>query len=603
MIRRPRAGPARRGRPRSRRARAFTAGKLLLLGFVATFWVVMFLDAGVMFDNGQRSLWIHAPTVVAVGEPFVITVEAWDAYERVAGSYTGALSFSLESYAAGSNATLLPVGGILTVASNGSRFNSNFNGAGLVPAHTVPGADNGRKAYAASIGTPGVHYIRATDVDKGETFRSNPVVVVPATPAFDRVFWGDIHFHSALSDGSGTPDQLYTYARDVALVDFAALTDHAEMFPRFGDAALGTSFQDYVDTTNRFNEAGRFATLVALEWTPLLATAREYLCTQHMNFYMSGDSIPYISTFDQPTPYEAYEAVRAATSDPFVAWTHHVTRADYPSDFGFHDASINTMIEIYSCHGSGEFQGALNLYPMVHGIDESHQGYSVNDALRMGRRFGIMASSDSHDGNPGHDLLHTSARTLTQQPYTFSAYRYGVVQPGGLTGVLAANLSRASVFGALQARAALATTWINRPFVNFSINGVRVGRQDSTVPLAAPSTPRFVNVVVAVDGLARSAGTTNKITNVTIFKNSAPWRSIAPGSPMVNWTVVDDAPATGTSYDHCVQKADGLWYVHEHSLSPVDPAVLNTGGADYYYVRATDTLGGAAWMGPIWASP
>ncbi|MEX2754108.1 MAG: DUF3604 domain-containing protein [Candidatus Sigynarchaeota archaeon] len=593
-----------RSRPlRTRKAKAYIAAKLCLLGFVLAFWGAMFLDTGVMFDNKQRTLWVHVPTVVAAGEPFTMTVEAWDAYERVAGSYTGRVTFTLESYVTGSNATLLPGGVVFTVDGNGSRFTSNFNGAGLVPAYTVGGADNGRKAYRSSIDTPGVHYIRATDQDKHETFRSNPVIVVPASSGFDRIFWGDIHFHSALSDGSGTPEQLYTYARDVALVDFVALTDHAEMFPRFGDAALGTAFKNYVETTNRFNEAGRFATLVALEWTPLLAQAREYLCTSHINFYMSGDSIPYISTFDQHTPYEAYQAVRAATSDPFLAWTHHVTREEYPSDFGFYDPSINTMVEIYSCHGSGEFQGSLNLYPMVHGLDKSHRGYSVNDALRMGRRFGIMASSDSHDGNPGHDLLHTSARALTQQPYTFSAYRYGVVQPGGLTGVFATELSRSSVFAALQSRAAMATTWINRPFLNFSINGISVGRQNSTVVLGGPATPRVVNVVLAIDGLARATSVVKTIANVTIFKNSVPWRSIAPGGIMVNWTVVDTEPTTGASYDHCIQKADGLWYVNERSKVPVDPATLNTAGADYYYVRVVDSLGGAAWMGPIWASP
>ncbi len=588
--------------PRTRKSKTFLVAKVCLLGFVVTLWGALFLDAGVMFDNGQRSLWIHVPTVVATGESFTMNVEAWDAYERVAGSYTGTVTFSLESYTTGSNATLLPGGASLTVAKNGSRFTSNFYGAGLVPAYTSAGADNGRKSYMASIDTPGIHYIRATDQDKHETFRSNPVIVMPATSTFDRLFWGDIHSHSAFSDGSGTPDQLYTYARDVALIDFAAITDHAEMFPRFGDTAVGTTFQDYVDTTNRFNEAGRFATIVALEWTPLLATARDYLCTSHVNFYMSGDSVPYISTFDQHTPYEAYEAVRAATNDPFMAWTHHVTRDEYPSDFGFYNETLNTMAEVYSCHGSGEFQDSLNLYPMVHGLDESHHGYSVNDALRMGRRFGIMASSDSHDGNPGHDLLHTSARTLTQQPYTFSAYRYGVVQPGGLTGVLAANLSRASVFEALQSRAAIATTWINRPFVNFSVNGVSVGDQNSTVLLGEPVVPRSVKVLVAIDGLAYTAGTTVTIANITIFKNSEPWRSIAPGGVMVNWTVMDDAPVTGTSYDHCVQKADGLWYVNERSLVPVDPASLNTAGMDYYYVRVTDSLGGAAWMGPIWVS-
>ncbi|NMC07466.1 MAG: hypothetical protein GYA24_19780 [Candidatus Lokiarchaeota archaeon] len=586
---------------RSRRDKVFLAMKLGLLGFITSFWGFTFLDLGVMFDNAQQSLWVHAPTVVVAGEPFNTTVEAWDRYERVAGAYTGKVTFGLESYAAGTNATSLP-GATLTITGNGTRFTSNFNGAGIVPAYTVPGADNGRKTYRASIDTAGIHYIVATDQDARETFRSNPIIVVPVAGTVDRVYWGDLHFHSALSDGAGTEDEVYTYARDVALLDFAALTDHAELFPRFGEADMGDTFKNYLATTNRFNAAGQFATVIALEWTPMLASARDYLCTSHVNLYIEGDRIPYISTFDQHDPDAAYEAIRAATSDRFLAWTHHVTRDEYPSDFGFYNESINTMVEIYSCHGSGEFQDSSNLYPMVHGLDATHHGYSVNDALRMGRKMGLMASTDGHDGHPGHTFLHNDARAINQHPFTLSAYRYGIVQPGGLTGLLAPSLSRGTVFNALTTRAAYGTTWINRHYLNFSINGVRVGTADSTATVATPITPRAVNVVVAVDGVSLHPGRVKTISNLTIFKNSRPWRSIAPGAIMVNWTAVDDAAITGTSYDQCVQKADGKWYVNERSLAPVDPATLNTGGADYYYARVVDSDGGAAWIGPIWVT-
>lgn len=40
------------------------------------------------------------------------------------------------------------------------------------------------------------------------------------------VFFGDLHTHCAASDGEGTPEEAYSYARDVAKVDFLALTDH-----------------------------------------------------------------------------------------------------------------------------------------------------------------------------------------------------------------------------------------------------------------------------------------------------------------------------------------------------------------------------------------
>jgi len=40
------------------------------------------------------------------------------------------------------------------------------------------------------------------------------------------VFFGDLHTHCAASDGKGSPAEAYSYARDVAKVDFLALTDH-----------------------------------------------------------------------------------------------------------------------------------------------------------------------------------------------------------------------------------------------------------------------------------------------------------------------------------------------------------------------------------------
>jgi len=572
--------------------------KLCLLGFVIGYWGCVFINFDVAINNSMASLWIHVPTMVAANEAFNITVEAWDKYERLAGEYRGQVAFTIESY---NTSTLLPLSGTSwTVASNATSFTSNFNGAGVVPAYMVSGADNGRKQFLASIATPGLHYVNCHDMDKHVMFRSNPILVMPASASFNRSYWGDIHFHSGISDGSGTPSELYGYARDVALVDFAALTDHAEMFPRLGGSDLFNTFQSYIETTNSFNQDGKFATLVAMEWTPLLSQARSYMCSEHINVYFRGDIMPFFSTFDETTPDDLFTYLASARAGNFLAWTHHVTRSDYPADWGFYNATINTMAEIYSCHGSGEFQGSDNLYKMVNGIDQDHPGYCINDALRMGRKIGIMASSDCHDGHPGHDLLQTNARVLNQYPYSFSGYRYGVVQPGGLTCIIAANLTRTSVFDALQHRAAYATTWVNRHVMEFRINDVPVGTNDSTVVVPDVTSMRAIDIFLACDGISRDANKVITITNVTIFKNSVPWRSIAPGNVTLRWHATDTAKITGTSYDDCVKKADGHWYVSEHSINPVDPATLNTHGNDYYYVRMTDSNGGAGWIGPIW---
>jgi hypothetical protein len=41
-----------------------------------------------------------------------------------------------------------------------------------------------------------------------------------------KCFYGNLHAHTSYSDGESTPDTAFTYARDVALIDIQALTDH-----------------------------------------------------------------------------------------------------------------------------------------------------------------------------------------------------------------------------------------------------------------------------------------------------------------------------------------------------------------------------------------
>src|SRR5690349_2255667 len=43
---------------------------------------------------------------------------------------------------------------------------------------------------------------------------------LPQIYAAELVFFGNLHSHTSYSDGSGTPDQAYKYARDTAKVDF-----------------------------------------------------------------------------------------------------------------------------------------------------------------------------------------------------------------------------------------------------------------------------------------------------------------------------------------------------------------------------------------------
>jgi len=550
-----------------------------------------------MINNEKVTFWVHGPSIVEENEIFEFNVEAWDKYERLSGGYTGQISFELESY---NISDFSLISSVHTIPSL-ERFTSSFIWRGLFPAYKFGGADNGKKSFQMNISTLGIHYLVVKEAN-GDKYRSNPIIVQPKGSVSNRLYWGDIHTHTWVSDGSGTPEDAYIFARDVALLDFAALTDHAELMPTIADKTAFNVFENYIETTNSFNVDGSFSTLVAMEYTPMVAFMRSYLSPQHINVYFQGETMPYFSSFDHVNADELFAYIKANTDDEFVAWTHHGTRNSQPSDFAYYHEDIQTMVEIYSCHGSAEVIGEENWYPEIGEVTEP--GYSVRDALKMGRKFGIMASSDTHDGRMGHSILHTNARALNQYPYTIAAYQYGVPYPGSLTGLFAPNLTRENIFNALKNRSGYATNWVNRHFINFSINGLTVGVNDSTLEVPTVSTNRTIDIFICLDGISMTPNQLNTIEQIDIIKNSVLWKTKTKQEMgnqfLYHWTINDTDDITGTEYTDCIQKEDGNWYIHKDSTKAVNRAELNSNGIDYYYIRIHDSNNGAAWMGPIW---
>jgi hypothetical protein len=92
----------------------------------------------------------------------------------------------------------------------------------------------------------------------------------------ENLYWGDIHAHTKYSDGMGTPDEVICYARDIAKLDFAAISDHDDIGPYLAP-------EEWADTKKaikRFNEPGKFVTFLGYEYRSSLAD---------MNVYYPGD--------------------------------------------------------------------------------------------------------------------------------------------------------------------------------------------------------------------------------------------------------------------------------------------------------------------------
>ena len=85
----------------------------------------------------------------------------------------------------------------------------------------------------------------------------------PAAPEYN-VYYGELHGHSCLSDGRPDPDTYYRHLRDVAKFDFGTLTDHTH--GGVGkDTLLGEKFEELRAATKKYNEPGKFSTILAYE--------------------------------------------------------------------------------------------------------------------------------------------------------------------------------------------------------------------------------------------------------------------------------------------------------------------------------------------------
>ncbi|MHA2353178.1 MAG: hypothetical protein ACXABX_08675, partial [Candidatus Thorarchaeota archaeon] len=259
-------------------------------------WSSVSIDLGVMFDNKTRLLWVHAPSTVAATSSFEITIEAWDPYERLSATYRGTVQFSIESY---NLSTFSQMSGASVDLPSDYTFTGQNFGSDI--AYEIrDGKDNGRHVFSLTIDTPGIHYILVEDSLTGNTYYSNPVIVKDDSELDTLIYWGDIHGHSELSDGTGTPAHSFYYGRYIACLDFISLTDHGEIM-LFGGSR---PFNVLEQATNAAHDPQDFVTFHGLEWTNTQ--------TGHYTCIFSGDQLlkdPVLSYLTLPTTDSLWNAL------------------------------------------------------------------------------------------------------------------------------------------------------------------------------------------------------------------------------------------------------------------------------------------------------
>ncbi|MHC1590861.1 MAG: DUF3604 domain-containing protein, partial [Candidatus Helarchaeales archaeon] len=516
-----------------------------------------------IFNNTFSQFWIKGPSVVQKGEQVKVSVQAWDDYERLCTGYFGSISISDYIYNFSTGALDLLDSNILDAPYQFSTFGLFSY---LFPRIDLGLFDNGMHVFSGIKFTDaGIHYLKVQDQWRHSAF-SNPIIVTDGIPEH-RIYWGDIHGHTAMSDGTGTLEQAYTYARDVARLDFVAITDHDIMLDIWNP--FSWELEKY--TCNLFNSPPDFVTLVAYEWTAGFPT-NPY---GHINVYYKGSDgvmLPNLHLAQYGDPDKLWHALRTwkqVTGSDVITITHHTAcDSNNKYDWSYYDPEFMPLVEIYSCHGSSECMASEgNPRPLrvrQYGEVNKH-GYYVRDALAMGYRVGIMCSSDTHDGRLGHPLLHTALNTHSNYPLSLlPMFRDALMQEGSLVAVKTDSLSRETIFDGLKSRSCYGTTHVNRMILNFSINGFEVGYNRSELVVPTINSVENISFFAIADGY-------QDFQKVEIFRNNeifCLWNSTGiynsthkvdnvPLGPVLNYTLDStnfNFTITGTSYNYGLMK-------------------------------------------------
>jgi hypothetical protein len=279
--------------------------------------------------------------------------------------------------------------------------------------------------------SPGAGYLEARC--GGLVARSNWITLHGDEPARKK-YWGDLHAQTGSTVGTGTEEEYFTFGRDRAGLDF---TSHQANDFQVTDE----DWRRLNEIGRRFDEPGRFVVLPGYEWSANTPSGGDrnviYDRDDQPIFRSSHWQVPEMPE-DASTPAHPADKLfeRLKQNGHAIVCAHVGGR--YADIRRYFDPGICPLVEVASCWGIFE--------------------WLLWDAFEQGYVVGIMANSDGHKGRPG-----------AEGP---GAGEFGIA--GGLTCVLASELSRAAVFDALKNRRCYGTTGA-RIDLDFTVNGNEMG--------------------------------------------------------------------------------------------------------------------------------
>jgi hypothetical protein len=371
-----------------------------------------------------------------------------------------------------------------------------------------------------------------------------------------RVFFGNLHSHTAYSDGTGTPQDAYDYARTKGKLDFLCLSEHNHASAEgTGDDPLklhiardhtlysGSRSDSLISTANRINTqfAGSFVALYGQEFSAITHG-------NHISVFDVGEVID-----EQLIPNREFRKL-------YENWL--VTHLDTTQKAALvqfnHPASLNEDYGILKYPDVASFVSGVQSFARTIAIISGPHDTKPGDPLRHNDNFSTNAYL--HYLNLGLHLAPTADGD--NHFITFGT------STDHRTAIWAPSLTKEALMDAIRNNHVYATQDKNL-IVDFRVNGQIMG---STIH-AAPSDALAIQVQLTDPDEPKA-------------KYHVSLRHDTVGGPIGATNEVDRKDTTGNG----MVTFDGFKY---------------TGGVEYYLVQVVQTGAGKpdqAWTAPVWIS-
>ena len=378
----------------------------------------------------------------------------------------------------------------------------------------------------------GVFPVRITAVARAKGFIESGVLELNFTErpiGGEQIYFGQLHAHSTMSDGQGTPEWAFEEARDIAGLDFFALTDHSNWFtfaPGAGtnDGPEVFNLRDYNSTGSYQWDRGNAAAAAASTPDFLAINAFEFTWSGgpgHINTFNTSGWVcrrnAYLNVNDNNLRLQRYYELLRQTPESVSMFNHPGTVFGNFLNFAHFDPTVAQRIPLLEvANGEGAI-GAGGYFP-------THDQYTL--ALDRGWLVAPANGQDNHRGsfgwsNEGRVAIYTN------------------------------DFSHEGMWQAFRDRAAYSTE-VRDMEIRYYVNDLPMGTVMHSVPDVAefkatvyvPEIPRVTTIPRARD--------TYTITRISLITNGGIEHNVqqfdVPVGEVANYEVVINNPSSGYHY-------------------------------------------------------